>query len=316
MRFNTVPHDFSPDEALAIDRGSISGVEELKGTTEPLAALPAPEQQQQQQLLEPVRPRRRVFLPLLLFAATCVTTTLVNGPLYSATLMAILFAHEMGHFLQALRYHVSASFPYFIPVPFLPFGTMGAVIGMRGLGADRRALFDIGISGPLAGLVLAIPAVIIGLERSEVVVAVNDPRFIYFGEPLLFKWLSYLVLGPIPEGMVLEMGPIAFAGWVGLFITGLNLMPIGQLDGGHVSYALLGRGAYKLAVGLLAAALALMVYFQEYTLSLMLILLMLMGPEHPPTADDTVPLGFWRRLLGWASLASVIVLFTPRPIIL
>jgi membrane-associated protease RseP (regulator of RpoE activity) len=318
-------------------------VEETRGTTEPLTALPAPEERLL--LLGSMRPpRRRVVLPLLLFVATCMTTTLAGaglgldvfaaalsswgdpratqlllnafeqGVLYSGTLMAILFAHEMGHFLQALRYHVPASLPYFIPVPFPPLGTMGAVIGMRGLGADRRALFDIGISGPIAGLLLAVPAVVVGLQYSNVKPIL--PGVWRFGEPLLFQWLTYWVKGPLPAGTEIECHPIAFAGWVGLFITGLNLMPIGQLDGGHVSYALFRRGAHRIAVVLLFAFLVLMIYFQYYHWTLMLILIMLIGPEHPPTANDMVPLGFVRRLLGLASLASVIVLFTPTPIIL
>jgi membrane-associated protease RseP (regulator of RpoE activity) len=319
-------------------------VQEGKATTEPLAALPAPPPRPVLLGVErPVPPRRRVLLPVFLFAATCVTTTLVHTPLrvdqlavvvtrlgdpevrsvlaralgsgllYSVPLMSILLAHEMGHFLQALRYRVPASLPYFIPVPFPPLGTMGAVIGMRGLGADRKALFDIGISGPIAGLVVAIPVVIIGLQRSRFMPIVDGP--LRFGEPLLFQWLAYLVLGPAPAGFEVATHPIAFAGWVGLFITGLNLMPIGQLDGGHVSYALLRQGAHKLAIALLVTSLVLMVVFQYFMWTLMLILLMLIGPEHPPTANDMVPLGFWRRVLGWASLASVVVLFTPTPFI-
>jgi len=280
--------------------------------------------------VRPVQPRRRWKLPLILFVATCLSTLLVGiemsgvedgyltlllaGLSYSVPVMTILLCHEMGHFLQARRYGVYCSFPFFIPVPIPPFGTMGAVIAMEPRVGHRRALFDIGISGPLAGLVPTIIFLILGLQRSSVAAPTANSQL--FGDPLLFKFLAHWVLGPIPHGYEIYTHPMAFAGWVGLFITSLNLFPIGQLDGGHVLYALLRRKAHKVATAVLFTALFLVIWKWEYlkNWTLMLILLFIMGPIHPPTADDDEPLGFFRYLLGWLTLAFIFIGFTPVPI--
>ena len=151
--------------------------------------------------------------------------------------MTILLCHEMGHFLQAQRYGVYASLPFFIPVPVQPFGTMGAVIVMEPRVGHRRALFDIGITGPLAGLVPTLVFLVIGLQHSTFAMPGKES----YGDPLLVRFLANWILGPTPAGLAIVVDPMAFAGWVGLFITSLNLIPIGQLDGGHVLYALLRR---------------------------------------------------------------------------
>jgi membrane-associated protease RseP (regulator of RpoE activity) len=265
----------------------------------------------------PVR-RRRVRLPVLLFIATCLSTLFVGGWTYAVPLMTILICHEMGHFLQARRYGVHASFPYFIPMPVPPLGTFGAVIGMEARMGDRRALFDIGITGPLAGLVPTLVFCVIGLHWSHTeFVPKGGGGFLPLGEPLLFKWLSDYFFGPLPAGKHVILHQTAYAGWVGLLITALNLMPIGQLDGGHVLYALLRRNAHKVAsLLLMAAGIAVMIAVVEYGYFgwiLMLFLLMLMGPIHPPTADDHVPLGFGRIVLGWLTLAFIPIGFTPMP---
>ncbi len=282
--------------------------------------------------VRPVQPRRRWKLPLILFVATCLSTfvvaipenmsvakdglftLLLAGLSYSVPVMTILLCHEMGHFLQARRYGVYCSFPFFIPVPIPPFGTMGAVIAMEPRIGHRRALFDIGITGPLAGLVPTIIFLILGLQRSKFV-PYSGVGGDLFGDPLLFEFLTYWIKGPIPPGHVLLANPMAFAGWVGLFITSLNLFPIGQLDGGHVLYALLRRKAHKVATAVLFTALFLVIWKWEYlkNWTLMLILLFIMGPIHPPTADDDEPLGFFRYLLGWLTLAFIFIGFTPVP---
>lgn len=280
--------------------------------------------------VRPVRPRRRWGVPLVLFAATCATTFfagilmsdgrqgwlgfVVSGLRYSVPVMTILLCHEMGHFLQAHRYGVYASLPYFIPMPLSPIGTFGAVISMEPRIGGRRALFDIGISGPLAGLIPTFLFLTIGLHHSHYAVPARDG--ILFGDPLLFQWLATWILGPAPKGYEVVTDPMAFAGWVGLLITSLNLIPIGQLDGGHVLYALLRRRAHVVARLLLFAALFLVLLKWE-TLggwALMLFLLFLMGPIHPPTADDDEPLGPWRILLGWLTLAFILIGFTATPI--
>jgi membrane-associated protease RseP (regulator of RpoE activity) len=280
--------------------------------------------------VRPVRPRvRRAWLPALLFVATCFSTLLAgvlgsdksewfpaiaHGLLYAVPLMIILVCHEMGHFIQAYRYGVYASWPYFLPLPFPPLGTLGAVIVMEPRMGHRKALFDIGITGPLAGLVPTLIFLIVGLYHSKYGDATEHS--VSFGEPLLFQFLADKILH-VPAGKEVLWQPMAFAGWVGLLITSLNLMPIGQLDGGHVLYALLRRKANKIASLLLMAALVVVAldFRNLHVWTLMLILLVVMGPAHPPTADDDEPLGIVRTVLGWLTLAFIIIGFTPTPMI-
>lgn len=261
-----------------------------------------------------VRPReqRKVLWPVLLFVATCYTTLSIGGPVFAGALMFTLLCHEFGHFFQSVRYGVPASFPYFIPMPASPIGTMGAVIVMRPHEGDRRAIFDIGITGPLAGLVPALLFSIIGLQWSTVVNTAGEAG-LRLGEPLLFKALAYLTFGPLGPNEEVAIHPLAYAGWVGVFITALNLIPIGQLDGGHVLYGILRRGAYPVSQAMLMLAMLGVVLFGYWGWSLMILLLMLMGPYHPPTANDEVPLGTARTILGWATLLFVPIGFTPVP---
>lgn len=257
--------------------------------------------------------QRRVWLPFLLFLATCLSTYLVGGWQYSAAVMTILVCHEAGHFIQSWRYGVPASFPYFLPLPLPPIGTLGAVIGMSSRIPNRRALFDIGITGPLAGLVPTLAFCALDLRRSFVAPEMGFPYARQFGEPLLFKLMSWLVHGPIPDGYSVYIGPLGMAGWVGLLITSLNLFPVGQLDGGHVLYSLFRGRAYAIArlvlMGTIVAVLALGYYWWFP----MLTLVMVIGPRHPPTAADEQPLGKGRIVLGWLVLAFLPLGFTPNP---
>jgi len=287
---------------------------------------------------EPGEPRKkRVFLPVVLFLLTCLSTFfaggmdgihsnpeletrdaqiqafLKGGTLFSLPLMFILLCHEFGHYIQAVRYGVPASFPYFIPFPVSPLGTMGAVIAMRGQMGHRRALFDIGITGPLAGLAPAIICCIVGLKLSGPVPDIPRPGEFAVGSPLIFDFLIQHLVEPVPKGMVLQFHPMAFAGWVGLFITALNLFPIGQLDGGHILYALLRRRAYPVAMTVMYGAVLGMVLTRNFQYMIMLGLLALIGPQHPPTENDYMPLGVFRTVLGWLALAYVIIGFTPQP---
>jgi membrane-associated protease RseP (regulator of RpoE activity) len=257
--------------------------------------------------------QRRVLLPLLLFAATCYTTLAVGGPVYAGAIMFTLLCHEFGHFFQSVRYGVPASFPFFIPMPGSPIGTMGAVIVMKPYVGDRRAIFDIGITGPLAGLVPAVVFSVIGLHWSQVVDTTGMKAELQLGEPLLFKGLEHLMFGPLGPHEDVAIHPLAFAGWVGVFITALNLVPIGQLDGGHVLYGLLLRRSYPVARAMLLFAMVGVVLFGYWGWSLMILLLMLMGALHPPTANDDIPLGTGRTILGWATLCFVPIGFTPVP---
>jgi Zn-dependent protease len=279
-----------------------------------------------------VRRRRRWLLPSLLFIATCLSTLYVaseyailasgyfegiyQGLLYAVPVMTILVCHEMGHFYLAHRYRVYASLPYFIPMPFSPFGTFGAVIAMEPRSGGRKAIFDIGIAGPLAGLVPTIVFIILGLQRSSFQFPMHGEM--NFGSSPLFSYLAEWIRGPAPLNQDLNLHPMAFAGWVGLFITSLNLIPIGQLDGGHVLYALLRRNANLVARILLYTALFIVIFnFQSYGswLPMLVLVFFFIGPNHPPTANDEEPLGIGRTILGWLTLAFILVGFTPIPIV-
>ena len=252
-----------------------------------------------------------------------------SGVVYMGWVMAILLLHEMGHFIMTLRYKVPASFPFFIPVPFMVTGTMGAVIGMDPRGANRKQLFDIGLAGPLAGLALTIPLLIYGLSIAKT--TPQEPTSRGFGDPLLVKLLipllhdledvkkNYAEQHNDPSALEREftfvVNPIYMAAWVGMLVTGLNMLPIGQLDGGHVAYALLGRYARLLARAFVFLAIGFIVWTSAYHWILMLVLVILIGTDHPPTADDSVQLGPWRYAIGLASLAIPIFCFTPFPLI-
>lgn len=288
------------------------------------------------------QPRSR-FLPLLLFLATCFFTyaagayqwkaTLFgmkgddwsfqfafdqlkrnwhDGLVYMAGVMTVLLFHEMGHFLMTVRYRVPASFPIFLPVPFMFTGTMGAVISMEGSRADRKQLFDIGLAGPLAGLVPTILLVWFGIKYAIfVAVAPGDQ---VFGHPMFTKLLVHWIRPDMPLGYELKMNPVYMAGWVGMFITGLNMMPVSQLDGGHTIYALFLERGHLIARTFLLSAMAFVVIGGQYTWTLMLIIVTLIGVDHPPTSNDRVPLGWARTIVGTLSLAIPIFCFTPNPL--
>jgi len=288
--------------------------------------LLAPEREQPEEY-RPRQPqiRSRKRLAIILFLATCASTffaglwisggSFLGGLTYSGAVMAILLSHEMGHYLQARRYHVPASYPYFIPMPLTPIGTMGAVI-IQGSGtADRKQMFDIAISGPLAGLVIALPVMYFGVVNAKIVEIPPGQRGLAFGDPLILKWTVETVHRPMKENEDVLLTPLLFAGWVGIFITALNLIPIGQLDGGHILYTLIGKRSHYVAILLLLGAVVFMIVMQYYAYILMVLLLFLMGPRHPPTRDDSVPLGAFRVILGWLTLAFIIIGFTPTPIV-
>jgi membrane-associated protease RseP (regulator of RpoE activity) len=281
------------------------------------------------QSLPALRPRyqRRIILPVILFVVTCVSTFLAgsgvvgfhapiwsDGLIYMGSIMAILLAHEMGHFVQAVRYHVPASLPYFLPMPISPIGTMGAVISMRGSNADRKELFDIGLTGPLAGLVVAIPIVAYGVSTAEAV-PLGVTIAGHYPESLLVKFFIWLMRPDLTVGQQLSPTPLLQAGWVGLFITGLNMIPVSQLDGGHVAYALFGRNAHLLARLVVLAALLFIFTSggEAFGLLVMVALVLFIGVAHPPTADDTAPLGRGRRLIGLLSLAIPILCLSGLP---
>ena len=249
---------------------------------------------------------------ILLFIATFCTTYIMNGPGYAICIMIILFAHEMGHFIMCRKYHVEATWPYFLPFPSF-FGTLGAVIKMKGHIPSKRALFDIGVAGPIGGLIFAIPITLIGLHLSEVHPIPKDATsYLGLGEPILFSLFSKMMVGEVSEGFDIILNPIAFAGWAGLFVTALNLMPIGQLDGGHVIYALLGKHStivYKVGIGIFG--LCAIFVFKGWIL--IAVLLLLFGFKHPPPADSFTPLDFRRKCVGVLMLVVFFLCFTLIP---
>lgn len=293
-------------------------------TAEPTPIQPAP--------AERTEPRpRRVVLPVVLFVLTCLSTLYTGslsfddtvsppqhvhdwsaGITYMLCVMGILLAHEFGHFLQAVRYGIPASLPFFIPMPFMPLGTMGAVIGMEGSRANRRQLFDIGITGPIAGLVVAFPIAWYGIKTA--VPHIGAEPGITLMDPLVFQWMIGYLHPDVPLNTVFVANPYYMAGWFGMLITALNMMPISQLDGGHTAYALFGRTAHWLARCVVSAAVAYMIWHKQPQWGMMLFLVMLIGIDHPPTSDDTVKLGPMRRIIGLLALTIPIFCFTLVPI--
>jgi membrane-associated protease RseP (regulator of RpoE activity) len=283
-------------------------------------------------------PQRRVLLPILLFIATCLSTFWVGatnwrpqavdtseiwnivannwqqGLTYMGAVLAILLTHEMGHFLQTVRYRIPASYPLCIPVPFSLIGTMGAVISMDGMRANRKQIFDIGIAGPLAGLVVAAPILYLGVSYLDLSKA-GAPNDIQLYNPVIVRWLIQWMHPEVADRAswvaVSQLNPFFMAGWVGMLITGLNMLPVSQLDGGHTIYALFGKDAYKIARAFTIVAIAYVVLNLEQAAiwTPMLILVILLGIHHPPTADDNVELDDFRWILGVASMAIPVLCF-------
>jgi membrane-associated protease RseP (regulator of RpoE activity) len=303
---------------------------------------------------EPQRFRDRWAVPLLLMVLTFLSTTFAGAAMkgenffstwnfaagirFSGPLMAILLAHEFGHYIAASRHRVPASPPYFIPVPFFLLGTMGAVIAMRGRIKRRDALLDIGAAGPLAGLAVALPVLIFGLIESPVELLPAGKSFWMEGRSIFYLVLLYLIKGPIPQGYDIMLSQTALAGWAGLFITMINLLPIGQLDGGHIAYALFGERQeafsqrLRALLPLLAIGTALLYGLPAYLhgergdalmneLSngmhwfvwwlILVILRRTSGLEHPPTEPGS--LSPRRRLVAALTLLIFFLLVMPSP---
>src|SRR5438093_20143 len=288
---------------------------------------------------------RRVGLNLLLFVVTCVSTlaaglSFAGSPMFDAlrsspsaarflagapfavTLMAILSVHELGHYFTARHYRAAVSLPYFIPAP-LGFGTFGAIILMRSPARDRNSLFDIAVAGPLAGLAVAFPAILLGLAWSSVV-PVPPGGYVAFGDSLLTWALAYLRFGAIPPGHMVFTHPMADAAWAGFLVTALNLFPVGQLDGGRIAYALFGRHHRVIGKATVAALLAVGVGSFFWALSTpggdavsataasmnwfvwAALIFFLVGFHHSPPLDDLSPISAGRRVIGIICLVLLI----------
>lgn len=260
-------------------------------------------------------------LPILLFVLTALSTAVFTfaGPWYAFGILLILGAHEFGHYFACRWHNVDCTLPFFIPAPFLELtGTLGAVIRIREAFPSRRALFDIGVAGPLAGFVTLLPFLVVGIYLSEVDVMTPDNTLFWFGEPLLFQGLARLIHGPQLEGTAIFIHPLGFAAWFGMLATALNLLPFGQLDGGHLAYAVFGPRARYISIATLGLVVTLAVVSYSWIVMAVMLSAMayFMGFRHPAPIDDWTPLNRGRIVIALIALAILIGCFTPEPITL
>jgi membrane-associated protease RseP (regulator of RpoE activity) len=214
------------------------------------------------------------------------------------------------------RYNVDATLPYFLPAPLPLTGTLGAVIKIREAFPTRTALFDIGIAGPIAGFVVLVPALFIGLRLSTIVPDPTGTDLISLGEPLLFQWAAQVVFGALPAGQTINMHPIVFAAWFGMLATALNLLPFGQLDGGHITYAAVGRLSTPISLATVGSAVAMTFVSSSWIFmtAMMLVMLLILGPRHPRVIYEHEPIGAGRNWLAVLALLILVICFTPVPI--
>lgn len=290
---------------------------------------------------EPQPPPQRIVRHVILFLLTLASTTYIGifhylgfqqdfvstpidlswpsvaaGLWYSLAILAILGAHEFGHYYACRYYRVDASLPYFLPAPFVLTGTLGAFIRIRQPIPTKRQLFDIGIAGPIAGFLVAVPVLLVGVSLSRLVRLPADFEGLEIGEPLLFQAVAWVVWGTPAEGYTINLHPMAFAAWFGLLATALNLFPVGQLDGGHISYAVLGRRstAVTLATVICLVGLSFVSYSWIVWTVLTVAMLVVFGPRHPKTYDEDVPLDAARLWLAFFAMVMFVLCFTPAPI--
>jgi membrane-associated protease RseP (regulator of RpoE activity) len=272
-------------------------------------------------------PRSKITIHIVLFLLTLAATIfagalqegvnpletpqqIYKGLPFSFALMVILLAHELGHYWVARRHGMNVTLPYFIPAPSF-IGTFGAFIKMRSPARDRKVLLDVGAAGPLVGVAFAIPFLILGLKLSEVSV-VQGQVGMRLGSSILLHITSWVIFGSLPEGTDIIIHPIGFAGWIGLLVTSLNLLPVGQLDGGQIAYALLGEKHNILSKIVFIGLLALGVFGWPGWL-LWSLLLFLMGFRHPPPLEAWVPLDRRRTVIGWLTIVVFGLTFIPVP---
>ncbi len=242
----------------------------------------------------------------------------LHGLWYSVSILAILGCHELGHYFACQYYRVDASRPYFLPMPILLTGTLGAFIRIRAPIPGKRALFDIGIAGPIAGFLVAVPVLLVGMHLSTVVQVPADFKgdLYELGEPLLFKAAEWLTFGTIPDGYSVNMHPMAFAAWFGMLATALNLFPIGQLDGGHIAYAVLGHRSTAVTMVMVPCLIGLSFVSTSWVVWTVLTIGMLVvfGPRHPRVFDEELPLDSSRLWLAAFAVLMFVLCFTPAPI--
>ncbi len=268
------------------------------------------------------------FLHLILFILTLFSTLffgalhagvdllkepakIYKGIPFSLTLMLILLSHELSHYFTSRKHGVKASLPYFIPAPTI-IGTFGAFIKMKSPIVTREALIDIGASGPIAGFIISVIATVIGLHMSEIVPVAQAKGSLNLGDSLLFSSLAQMVLGVTPSDSDILLSPVAFAGWIGLFVTSINLIPVGQLDGGHIAYALLGEKQKFVSI-LLIIVMGFLGLLLWEGWAVWAVLLLILGIRHPPVLYWEVSLDRKRKFVGWFSVAMFVLTFIPVP---
>lgn len=286
---------------------------------------------------------------IVLFVATLITTFLagylqggdiISGLSFSISLIIILGSHEMGHYYYGRKYGILITPPYFIPVP-PPFiaGTMGAFIRIKSQITSKKALFDIGVAGPIAGVIAAIPVLIIGIKLSQIVPVhdIGENEAIHLGDPLIFSFFVKMIYGNIAEGFEIFLHPVAFAGWIGLFVTALNLIPSGQLDGGHLVYSLFNKKMHSfvskisiviiIILGMGTEPIVNLISFYNINLNIpeyflfqgwlgwviWAFLLVIMGTKHPPTIYEESDIGTKRKIIALITLLIFIGSFMPVP---
>ena len=241
----------------------------------------------------------------------------IGGLYFSVPFLGFLTAHEFGHYGMARWHGLRPSLPYYLPAPLPVTGSLGAVIVFRGHFPNRRVLFDFAAGGPIAGFVVAVIASAVGLSWSPVVATKAVEGLIPLGDPIAFHWLSDLVIGPLQQGYDVSLHPTAFAGWLGLLFTMMNLVPISQLDGGHISYALVRRHSRWVTIAGIVAVTGAVVGLGAYTWTLWLVLLLVMmrlfGWEHPAALDDDLSLDPIRLVIAALVIGIMIVCFMPVP---
>ncbi len=262
---------------------------------------------------------KTVSIFLGLFCATVFTTWLVGGPWYSLGLILILGTHEFGHYWACRKNNVNSSLPNFLPVPPIPYflniGTMGAFIMIKEPIPNRKALMEIGASGPIAGFVVAVPVLVVGLLNSQVTLGNSvEGSSLFFGSSIILWGMTEVVLGvnPMVTDVTISLHPLAYAGWLGMFFTALNLLPMGQLDGGHVVYSLFNRKhALQVARLFFFVLIGLGFYWAGWWVWAGLVFIL--GLRHPPVLDESMPLEPKHRAIGYASLLILILTFVPVP---
>lgn len=268
------------------------------------------------------------FIHILLFFITFLTTVIagalqlgvnifeeplrtIEGLPFAATLMTILLVHEFSHYIASKKNDTEATLPYFIPAPSI-VGTFGAFIKIKSPIVTRKALIDIGASGPIAGFIVSVFACILGLGMSKVINLQQMEGGLSLGNSLLFSFLSWAALGVTPDEYDILLHPVAFAGWIGLFVTSINLLPIGQLDGGHISFAVFGEKHRNISIFMVLFLMFLGLFSWEGWI-IWSILMLIIGIKHPPVIYWETPLASKRRFISILCLIIFIITFVPYP---